>query len=367
VSQTQPRLREATFDDYEQIIALESSRRLRYRSCEDWRHLWLENPLYQRLGADWPIGWVLEDQDRRIVGTIGNVPVPYVFRGRNLIVAAGRAWAVDDRYRTFALMLMDQYFGQSSVDLFLNTTVNDQAAEAFGVFGSSPVPAGDWRSASYWITGYPGFARTALAMKRLPPVLRYPAALSLYFKDAVSAKQLPVARRDIKVESASRFDHRFDDFWEKLSARSQIFLGVRTREVMDWHFGSFLRRGELWLLTIRDCNRIGAYGVFQRRDEPRTGLKRMRMVDFQALAEPAGCLAAIFRYALKLARQTGIHVVEKVGRNVEDTSLLDAFAPYRRKLATWPFYFQASDPEFHQALQSPALWRPSSFDGDASL
>jgi hypothetical protein len=136
---------------------------------------------------------------------------------------------------------------------------------------------------------------------------------------------------------------------------------------MEWHFGTFLRRGDLWLLTISNGNSLTAYGIFQRRDEPRTGLKRMRLVDFQALSQEADCLQAIFRHALRLANQTGIHVVEKVGRNLEDTSLIDDYAPYQRRLPSWPFYFQASDPEFHRALQSPALWRPSSFDGDASL
>ncbi len=165
-------LREAAFADYDQIIALESAQNLRPRTREEWSRLWLANPLYQQLGPAWPIGWVLEDQDRRIVGTIGNIPVPYVFQGRQLIVAAGRAWAVEERYRSVALMLMDTYFSQSNVDIFLNTTVNALAAEAFGVFGSSPVPAGDWSAASYWITRYPGFAKAALTAKKSARAVR---------------------------------------------------------------------------------------------------------------------------------------------------------------------------------------------------
>src|SRR5579864_3167573 len=110
-------LRVATFADYDQIMALESAQGLRPRSREDWSRLWLENPLYRELAADWPIGWILEDERGRVVGTIGSIPLQYVFRGRKLIVAAGRAWAVDESHRSVALMLMDTYFSQANVDL----------------------------------------------------------------------------------------------------------------------------------------------------------------------------------------------------------------------------------------------------------
>jgi len=364
-----PKLREATFADYEQIIALESGQNLRARSREEWSRLWLDNPVYKQLRKTWPIGWVLEDQDRRIVGTIGNVPLTYVFEGRELLVAAGRAWAVEERFRSMALLLMDTYFSQSNIDLFLNTTVNSQAAEAFAVFGSSPVPAGDWTAASYWVTHYPGFAKTALLVKKLPlpHLLCYPAGACLYAKDLATSRRLPRAPRDIEVRRTNRFDERFDAFWTALAGRRNILLGLRSREVLEWHFGASLQQDDVWVFTVSSGDSLRAYAIFQRRDEPRTGLKRIRLVDFQALSRQADCLRAIMAEALKAARRNGIHIVEKVGLKIEDTLLLDEYAPYRRKLDAWPFYFHAPDRALQEALQLPASWQPSSFDGDASL
>ena len=362
-------LREARLADYDQMVGLEATQSLRSRSREDWTRLWVDNPLYKQLGSGWPIGWVLEDKDKRIVGTIGNLPLPYVYQGRKLVVATGRGWAVEERYRSVALMLMDQYFNQPNVDIFLNTTVNGQAAEAFGVFGSTPVPAGDWSVASFWVTSYPGFARTALAVKKLPlpRLLCYPAAACLWTKDLVTAKRLPAPSRDFEVRRETRFDERFDEFWEKLCSRRKILMGVRSREVLDWHFGASLERGEVWVLTIPDGSRIAAYGIFQRRDEPRTGLKRIRLVDFQAVNDEGGYLNAIVIEALRLAQQGRIHVLEKVGRDVGETRAIDEYAPYTRKLQAWPFFFHAPDAEFHTTLQQAEVWSPSSFDGDASL
>jgi hypothetical protein len=362
-------LREATFADYHQIVALEASQNLRARSRDEWSGLWLENPFYREFEAAWPIGWVLENEAGRIVGTIGNIPIPYVFRGRKLLVAAGRAWAVEERYRSVALMLMDTYFSQPNVDVFLNTTVNALAAEAFGVFGSRPVPAGDWSGASYWVTSYTGFARAALTVKRVPMPALLCAAVGacLYLKDQVAAKRIPAATPGIEVQRATRFCGQFDEFWNKLATQRSLFLGVRTREMLEWHFGAALRRDDAWLFIISDAGNLLAYAIFQRRDDPNTRLRRIRLVDFQALADSDDYLLTILGAALKLARQTGIHVVEKVGLDVAGTRPIDVHAPYRRKLGAWPFYYHAPDPELNAALESRDAWQPGSFDGDASL
>jgi hypothetical protein len=362
-------LREATFADYDQIIKLEATQNLRVRSREEWSRMWLENPLYKQLQATWPIGWVLEDNDKRIVGTAGNLPLPYVFHGRQIVVATGRGWAVEEPYRGMALMLLDTYFNQPNVDLFLNTTVNALAAEAFNVFGSAPVPAGDWTAASYWVTHYPGFANTALKIKKLPlpDVLHYPAGAALFTKDLLTSKRIPPPPRDIQVRRAGAFDHRFDGIWEQLREHRRILMGVRSREVLEWHFGPSLHRGDTWLFTVPNDRGLLSYGIFQRRDEPRTGLKRIRLVDFQALDREQDCLHAILVEALKLARQNRVHVLEKVGLKIGNTALIDQFAPYRRKLSAWPFFFYSPDAGLQQALQSASAWQPSSFDGDASL
>lgn len=364
-----PRLRKATLDDYEQIVGLETAQHLRGRTREEWTGLWKGNPVYRQLRADWPIGWVLEDQDRRVVGTLGNIPLGYVFQGRRLLVSAGRGWAVDERYRSFALLLMDEYFSQENVDMYLNTTVNALAADAFNVFGSTPVPVGDWSTASFWVTGYPGFARSALRMKKLPlpELLCYPAAVALYSKDLATGQRLPAASAGIEVSREDRFDQRFDVFWEALQEQSCVLLGLRDRESLEWHFGRSLQRGELWLLTIPSGSSIAAYAIFQRRDEPRTGLKRMRLVDFQALEDEESHLLAVLGTALKLARRTGIHALEKIGREIDSTRLIDSYAPYTRRLPAWPAFYRAPDPDLQETLQEPEFWSPSSFDGDASL
>src|ERR1700676_2430601 len=129
---TSPRLRPACLDDCDQIARLESANAVFSLPPDDWRNLWLRNPLWPRLGKDWPIGWILENEAGRMVGSLINFPSLYHFRGRELICANGRGWVVAPEYRGLALWLMEEYFNQPGAGLFINTTVGANAAPALG-------------------------------------------------------------------------------------------------------------------------------------------------------------------------------------------------------------------------------------------
>lgn len=359
-------LREARFSDHAAIAALESAQGLKPKPVDEWRALWADNPAFKEMDS-WPIGWVLETADGKIVGCLCNLPLPYVFRKQKLLIATGRGWAVDEQYRNYALLLMDEYFKQSRVNLFLNTTVNAQAAEAFGVFGSSRVPVGDWSRAAFFVTRYRAFAESALRIKRiaLPRLLSYPTALGLYIKEQLTARRLP--RKDVPVQFSRQFDEHFDAFWAALSERSDALLAVRSHAVLNWHFSASLSKNELWVITVSQNGALQAYGIFQQRDEPQFGLKRMRLVDFQALHSKADFCAAILRRALEEAKRQGIHALEHVGCDLENTRVFDDFAPYRRNLPGWSTFYLTEDTELAQSLGDPRAWSPSSYDGDSSV
>src|SRR5262249_14863422 len=118
-----PSLGPAHFEGNPKMQQLEVSRLPGTSPGSDWRTLFLDNPLWPRLGKHWPVAWVLLDGAGRVAGSLTNIPSCYRFRGRELIAANGRAWAIAPDYRGFALWPMDEYFNQPGVDLFINTTV----------------------------------------------------------------------------------------------------------------------------------------------------------------------------------------------------------------------------------------------------
>src|SRR5882672_3508945 len=92
LSQSSLRIREASAEDYGQIAELQKRNGLRARSYEDWLAIWTANPVYKQRGGAWPIGWVLETERGEIVGSIGNIPLAYQLKGRELLAASSCSW-----------------------------------------------------------------------------------------------------------------------------------------------------------------------------------------------------------------------------------------------------------------------------------
>lgn len=364
------RIREASFDDYSQIVELQSRHGLTRKHFVEWKHLWANNPAFTQSPVKLPIGWVLELPDQRIVGYLGNIPLFYEFGGQRLLASAAHAWVVDTRYRSYSLQLLDRYFSQKSVELFLSATIGPAAAEAFAVFPSVPVPVGDWDRSSFWITNYQRFVASWLSMKGLSfaKPLSYVFSIAPLVKRALPNGTWCSASKHLKLRGCSVIDDRFDFFWNGLrDANPHLLLGVRSRDILDWHFRYALANNRAWMVVVSEGSLITAYAVFLRHDNQEYGLKRMRLVDFQTVDGNTAVLPQMLGWALERCRNEGIDMFETIGFCSEKRNRITSMAPYERKLPSWLYYYKARDKSLADRLDDPRVWDPSQFDGDASL
>ena len=346
---------------------------LKPRVTKGWRHLWINNPVYLRFQRDWPIGWVLENEDKQILGYVGNIPLLYEFQAKKIIAASAHGWVVDPDYRSFSIPLMSRYFNQKNVGLYLNTTVNSAGSRAFSVFRSSRVPVGSWDQSDFWITHYRGFASSWLN-KKAPAVraLSGPLSVALNFSDKTAKdrfRTFSTYRNGVEVKQCMNFDHQFDDFWEALKRKNSYrLLAVRTREMLERHFRNAMLQGKLWILTVMKGSTLAAYAIFYRQDNARFGLKRVRLVDFQALDEGGHDLfLPMLSYALGSCRTDCIHMLECIGLCPSKRKISGKLAPRQRRLSAWYYYYKAREQGLAESLKDPKVWDPSGFDGDASL
>ena len=386
-----PKLREARLEDYEQIAALESRFGLTAKPYNEWVHLWQGNPVYRELKTDWPIGWVFEDQDGKIVGSVGNIPLLYELDGRRILVASSRSWVADVEYRSVSLLLLDNLIRQRQVDLFLSNTVGDKAVAAITAYGCSPISVGIWDEVAYWITNYRGFFESIVAMKnyrltrpfafpswegswtrlkalraRLSKPLSYPLSAAAFLKDRLA--KTSVREGEVEVKPCTDFDDRFDSFWEDVKRNNRhLLLAVRTREVLEWHFKYALLGNRLWIVTAVDGHRLVAYAIFDKSVHPRYGFKQVKLVDYQSLEDGASMLEPLLSWTLRRCRSEGVHMLEHTGRWMEKGQFIETAAPYRLKLSTWSYFYHANNPELREILNSRQVWTPSLFDGEASL
>lgn len=348
---------------------LEEKFGLQSMNYEHWTYMWTGNPVCRQLQFTWPIGWVLESQGR-VVGALANVPLECELEGRRILTATGRAWVVETEYRGYALALQEQFFTQKRVELFLNTTVNAAATNAFRVFQSSPAPVGAWNQGCFWITNYRGFMSSYLAMKSVPisRPLSHMVSVAPYVKDLARNLRSRRLARKSAVRVCSTIDERFDRLWEALRVKkSHVLMGVRDRETLDWHFKFALQGGRAWILTVGSDRDLVAYAIFVRLDNPKYGLRRVRLVDFQSLDPDPDILLEILARAAEKCRYDGIHMLESAGFADVTRSIITAAAPYKHQFPSWLYFYKAANTELGLKLSEPSVWDPSLFDGDASL
>lgn len=364
-----PALRPASFEDYDQIAALEEANGLSSKPREQWLHLWQNNPAYQQLPG-WPIGWVLEDENGRIVGSLQNVPCLYRFDGRTYVGGFGRGWAVDVRYRAFSLLLIVRQLQQPNVDVRLTSTASPKTTAVLTKQGWSRVPAGEWDRSALWVASYAQTVRRYLATKT-PSIVSGLAGpllhLPLLVKDIISARPRRF-KINCELEWCTGFDGRFDQFWAELeSQNSRVLLATRDRQTLVWHFKYALEQNRIWILTACDGPRLLAYAILERRDAQALDLTRMLLVDFQALASDQDLASAMISCVLDRCRRDGIQVLENIGCWLEKVQPHVRRAPHRRDLGNWSYLYQATNQGLADALKRPESWYPTQYDTDASL
>jgi hypothetical protein len=363
-----PQFRQARFEDYPQIQRLEAAHLPTALPAEDWPRLWLDNPLWPRLSGDWQIGWVLEDAAGQVVGSMTSVPALYRFRGQELVCAGARAWVSHPDYRGYAPWLMEEFFNQPGVDLYISTTANANAEPICKTFATR-VPVGDWQSSAYFVTGYRGFARMALQQLGIPlaGALAFPTSAALWLKDALFGRTRAAVSGSVEISVIDSFDSRFDVFWEELLRQNpDKLLATRDSRTLAWHYAIPMRRRGLWIITAVRNGLLRAWCVLNRQDWGQGG-RRMRVIDYQSLEPPDHLLPGLLQPALQRCVAEGFHVLEHLGYGLPRMRCFDQFAPYRHKHSSWPFYYHAAEPALAAELSRPEAWDPSTFDGDASI
>ena len=170
--------------------------------------------------------------------------------------------------------------------------------------------------------------------------------------------------------SCASFDDRFEAFWADLrKKKSNLLLGVRTRDALEWHFKFALQQNAAWIYIVEGSSGLAAYSVFLRQDSLETGLRRVRLADFQCLEQESepDLLTAMLQAAQDRCRQESIHMLELIGVPPPLGKKLEILSPRRRQLPTWTSYYKPNRTSLAETLKNAAVWETSLFDGDSSL
>lgn len=361
------KVRVATFDDYEAIMALQKRNGLATKSREEWEHIWLCNPIRQEKANGSPIGYVAETEAAELVGALANITLEYQFEGQAILVATTQGLTVDPRYRGQAIFLIRRALRAVNAQFVIVSSARPTVSRILDRT-MTRVPAGDWDNSRFWITNYVGFLNSVLNSRALPRILSYAAAPSLWVRDKILGTHSWADLNSDEAVLLTGFDERFDRFWEQLKKEyPRRLMATRSRDVLQWHFKYALAENRMWLFVVEKPSGILAYGIVCRQDNPQFGLRRMRLVDFQTLNERVDLVVPILARAFRKCQEEGIHMLEAFGFRPDKQRVIDALSPHQRRLPGWSFFYKCWDKNMAAKMQDPEVWDPTHFDGDASL
>jgi len=362
-------VRPAVPEDYKGIMALRTRNGMLEMPEKNWRYIHESNPFRGAGGSELATGWAVEADDGTIVGYLGNIPLTYELAGESITAAAMSTWIVDSEYRNYALPMTRKYLQQTGVDLFLNTTANQNASNFLEAMRIARVPVEECDICLYWITDPKGFAESALRKLNAPfaKTLSYPGGLVLSAANRLTTGALRSWSAGVTVQQISNIDERFDQFWEE-RRRENVLRLRRDSSALTWTLTCARRDGrKVWTLATVNGGKISGYGIFLLLENAEIGLKRMRVMDLQVDQGDKKSTAAIIAEAVKICGEEGVQVLEAIGFNSSKRAIFEEFGARRRQLTNWRYYYKAKSPSLAEKLSVTGVWDPCNLDGDGCL
>ena len=369
--------REVLFEDELLICELLSRNGLISNPSErTWNRLWSNNPAYFE---KWPLGWVLEENNK-IVGYIGNIPLRYHISGRLIKVACGHGYVVDPGARSHSLKILTSFFSQKHADLLILTTANESSAKIYKMCGAVPLPGNSFRETLTWINQCSGSLRSVMFKKILFPrfslsivAMFIAPALSiwLYFRGHGHDKMTSNSfEGQITSISINGINGQFDQLWERRKMElPNTLLSERSAEILRWHFDRPEVREEnsVIILQAMQNKELLGYLVLSRVDSKEINLKRFRITDLFVSMDNKNVIDALLKKAFHLAKVEKVHLIETIGFPVWVRKRFLSTRPLSRTHSAPLFWYYTNDKNLARELSHSEAWYPTPFDGDSSL
>ena len=356
----QVRIRTATFADAQAIAQVHKRNGMGDLDVVFWRSRWEAYPFAAEF-RDIPIGWVLETEDRSIVGILDNVHMLYELEGKRLKGAITSGWAVDPAYRGKSLQLMTTSLRQKGVDLWMDTSANLAASQILTAMKIPRIPIPDYGAPCFWAVRPRAFAQAALVRKAIPgaALLAWPAGLALLTRDIFRGSGR--GRQKSTVRRIREFDDRFEGFWRNISTGSKRLRAVRTRAVLEWRFRADLPSGGGVIVVAEQGATLLGYAVLVHREGSELGMSLYDVADLQAERDDPSIIRDLLLGCINIAREDGVDAVKFMSGTPAKRAPADSLLPYTYRLPLWQQYFRASS-ELSAQLSTPDAWDFSYFD-----
>lgn len=363
------KIREVQIEDYVQTKELHEKYNFKILNKVEWSKLWFENPTTFDLSNSFPKGWVIEE-NKKIVCYLGNLPKEYYYKNKKFIVTCSHSWVAESNYRLQALSLLERFFSQKNVDIFIVTTANKVSEEIFKRYNAKKIPLKNYQNPMFVVLDMEKLIYSFLKYKKLPlgkfirKIIFYASSIIFYKKLTFWTK----INKSKKVELNKVIDGEFDEFWHSYKLNFQDkFLQSRTSNWIKWHMQNKIENGKAWIMSVRENNKILGYAICSERNNDEIKLKRIALIDLVSLKDNQEVYISLIKDCISEAKERGYHIFEIIGFKNLKRKIFSKFQTFSRTLPGFPFYYKPQDRTYDNFLELGKTWDPSLIDGDSFL
>lgn len=256
-----------TKDHYEELSVFLESQTQGVIPRDVWMdrfpYFWECSPFFKE-GSD-QRGWVIIDDQGRIRGFFGSIPMLYYYKGQEKTFNVASSWYVDPSCRKNSLAIFRFFLKQGREQLC--TTPSPEVVFIFKKMGFQSFEA-EWLNKNYFFPinsrEFAHFLRPKLFKNRIifavsicimPLLTLFIDFYKLLYKFRWPRKK----EGQYRVQKISVFGEEYSAFWEKIRSKFDL-LAVRNERTLNWLcFGTPQLRSERKVLEIRKKQELIGY------------------------------------------------------------------------------------------------------------
>lgn len=358
-------IREVEFSDYSQIKKLHKKYNLKILNGGDWINFWQNNPLSKNEKNKYAIGWVLI-KNQIIVGYLGNIVENYMFKNRILKVACSTSWLVEKKFKLESFGLINCFFKQKNIDVFITTTPNEVSKKIFARYGAKKIPLKYFNQNSFIVLNIKNFIKSYLTYKKFKfsrvfsPIIF--VIFSLFLKKKINFWKK--FKLDDKFVLHFQLEQIHQDFLKGYKLKNTKFIQSKSIDVLNWKLNYLTKP---LIISYYDDKKIKGFAICCEKNNDKYLLKRLTILDLIVIDDDEKIYFSLINKCIKESYERGYSVIDMLGTNENKMQMFSKFKTFKRNIDNFTLYYYAPNKELSSFLDDNNLWDTSMLDGDYFL
>tara|TARA_A100001011_G_scaffold393080_1_gene482063 strand:+ start:3348 stop:4424 length:1077 start_codon:yes stop_codon:yes gene_type:complete len=332
-----------TLNNYEEVKLLSTKYKLNVLEKDDWENIWKNNPYILNTQKDWINGWVLKNDQNKIVGLIHNIPFIFYYNKKKFLGAICGNWVIDEKYKALSLNIRSKFLNQQNIDLYITNTANEISEKVMEAFKAKKISQYEYGNRLVYILNKKkiifNYIRRIFKIKNVISDIKN--IKKLFFHNNANFKE--------SFDVSNNFSKDFNDLNENLSEKKEFFSS-KDYEWLNWKYSRLLNTDKLWVIKKYENKKLVGFLTLIVNYEKNFHLKKSTIVELSFLNNNEKDILEILKKSISISKKLNCDLIDVVGFSKYKKILLKQIGFFNRQTGNFGFLVKNSNSEIENIL-----------------